>query len=92
MLNTYVLKMGWEVLLELFWNRKQLSASGGCLCDHTHHWSQPGFMNWVRPLCYRAGAAVTKYRGLVALTTGICFLATLETRSLRLSVDRVDVC
>ena len=92
MWNTYVLKMGWEVLLELFWNRKQLSASRGCLCDRTHQWSQHGYMNWVRPLCYRAGAAITKYHRLVALTTEICFLTTLEAGSLRPRVDRVDVC
>ena len=65
MLNTFVLKMGWEVLLELFWNRKQLSASGRCLCDHTHQWSQHGYMKWVQPLCYRAGDAITKYHRLV---------------------------
>ena len=92
MLNTFVLKMGWEVLLELFWNRKQLSASGRCLCDHTHQWSQHGYMKWVQPLCYRAGDAITKYHRLVALTTEICFLTTLEAGSLRPSVDRVDVC
>ena len=92
MLNTYVLKMEWEVLLELFWNRKQLSASGGFLYDHTHQWSQYGYMNWICPLCYRAGASSTKYHRLVALTTEICFLTTLEAGSLRPSVDRVDVC
>ena len=92
MLNTYGLKMRWEVLLELFWNRKQLSASGRCLCDHTHQWSQHGYMKWVQPLCYRAGDAITKYHRLVALTTEICFLTTLEAGSLRPSVDRVDVC
>ena len=92
MLNTYVLKMGREVLLELFWNRKQLSASGRCLCDHTHQSSQQGYMNRVRPLCYRAGGAITKYHRLVASTTEICFLTTLEAGSLRPSVDRVDVC
>ena len=75
--------MGWEVLLELFWNRRQLSASGGCLCDHAHQWSQHGYMNWVRPLCYRAGAAITKYHKLVASTTETCFLTTLEAGSLR---------
>ena len=92
MLNTYVLKMGWEVLLEGFWNRKQLSDSGGCLCDHTHQSSQHGYMNWVWPLCYRAGCAITKYHRLVALTIEICFLTTLEAGSLRPNVDRVDVC
>ena len=93
MLNTYGLKMEWEVLLELLWNRKQLvCASGGCLCDRTHQWLQHGYMNWVRPLCYRAGAAITKYHRLVALTTEICFLTTLEAGSLRPRVDRVDVC
>ena len=92
MLNTYVLKMGWEVLLEQFWNRKQLSDSGGCLCDHTHQSSQHGYMNWVRPLCYCTGGAITKYRRLVAWTTEICFITTLEAGSLRPHVDRVDVC
>ena len=92
MLNTYVLKIGWEVLLELFWNRKQLSASGGCLCDRTHQRSQHGYMNWVRPLCYHARAAITKYHRLVASTTEICFLTILEAGSLRPSYDRVDVC
>ena len=92
MLNTYVFKVGWEVLLERFWNRKQLSDSGGCLYDHTHQSSQHGYMNWVRPLCYRAGCTITKYHRLVALTTEICFLTTLEAGSLRPSVDRVDVC
>lgn len=83
MLNTYILKMGWEVLLELFWSRRQLSASGGCLCDRAHQWSQHGYMNWVRPLRYHAGAAITKYHKLVASTTEICFLTTLEAGSLR---------
>ena len=92
MLNTYVLKMGWEVLLEGFWNRKQLSDSGGYLCDHTHQSSQHGYMNSVWALCYRAGCAITKYHRLVALTTEICFLTTLEAGSLRPNVDRVDVC
>ena len=92
MLNTYGLKMGWEVLLELFWNRKQLSASGGCLCDRTHQWLQHGYMNSVWALCYRAGCAITKYHRLVALTTEICFLTTLEAGNLRPSVDSVDVC
>ena len=92
MLNTYVLKMGWEVLLERFWNRTQLSASGGCLCDHTHQLSQHGYMNWVRPLCYCTGCTITKYHRLVAWTTEICFLTTLEVQSLRPNVDRVDVC
>ena len=49
-------------------------------------------MNWVCPLCYRSGAAITKYHRLVALTTEICFITTLEAGSLRPSVDRVDVC
>ena len=84
--------MGWEVLLEAFWNRKQLSDSGVCLCDHTHQSSQHGYMNWVWPLCYRTGCTITKYHRLVALTTEICFLTTLEAGSLRPNVDRVDVC
>ena len=54
--------------------------------------TQHGYMNRVRPLCYRAGGAITKYHRLVALTTEICFLTTLEAGSLRPRVDRVDIC
>ena len=49
-------------------------------------------MNWVHPLCYPAGATIIKYHRLVALTTEIRFLITLEAGRLRPNVDRVDIC
>ena len=64
-----------------------LTQEGACVTTPINRHSM---VIWA--LCYRAGCAITKYHRLVALTTEICFLTTLEAGSLRPNVDRVDVC